>query len=134
MPRRLRDPTDPRSWLSRARSNLARARARPASEDVLYEDLCFDAQQCAEKALKGFLLARGADVPKTHSIGQLLASLERHGAVVPDPVRGAVRLTDYAVQARYPGAVEPVEEEEWAEAVALAGRVFTWVEKSLTAK
>jgi len=35
-------PDDPREWLNRARSNLARAKAR--SPDVYLEDLCFDAQ------------------------------------------------------------------------------------------
>ena len=41
-----------KEWLKRAKSNLARAKAGKVSEDILYEDLCFDAQQAAEKALK----------------------------------------------------------------------------------
>ncbi len=44
-----------RAWLGRAESNLARARLGRQSEDILYEDICFDAQQAAEKALKGLL-------------------------------------------------------------------------------
>ena len=39
-------------WLRRAKSNLARAKVGKVSEDILYEDLCFDAQQAAEKAFK----------------------------------------------------------------------------------
>ena len=39
-------PDDPREWLNRARSNLARAHARVP--DAYLEDLCFDAQQAAE--------------------------------------------------------------------------------------
>ena len=39
---------DPREWLNRARSNLARAKTR--TDDAYWEDLCFDAQQAAEKA------------------------------------------------------------------------------------
>jgi len=30
-------------WLKRARSNLERARAEKISDEILYEDLCFDA-------------------------------------------------------------------------------------------
>jgi hypothetical protein len=42
------------AWLQRAESNLEIARwAR--REKVLLEDLCFDAQQAAEKALKALL-------------------------------------------------------------------------------
>lgn len=32
-------------WLSRAQTNLDRARAGKIQETVLYEDLCFDCQQ-----------------------------------------------------------------------------------------
>ena len=42
-------PDDPREWLNRARSNLIQARGdRPG---VYWEDLCFQAQQAAEKAI-----------------------------------------------------------------------------------
>lgn len=41
----------PRDWLGRAKSNLARAR-QPKPDEVFWEDLCFDAQQAVEKALK----------------------------------------------------------------------------------
>jgi len=31
-------------WLKRARSNLERARAKKTTDEILYEDLCFDAR------------------------------------------------------------------------------------------
>jgi HEPN domain-containing protein len=43
-------PEDPREWLNRARSNLVLARSWSA--EVYLEDLCFHAQQAAEKAIK----------------------------------------------------------------------------------
>ena len=43
----------------RAASNLARARQGRQCEEVLFEDLCFDAQQAAEKALKALLIFFG---------------------------------------------------------------------------
>lgn len=52
------DPLDPTAWLVRARSILARAGAGRATPDILYEDLCFDPQQAAEKALKAVRLLR----------------------------------------------------------------------------
>jgi HEPN domain-containing protein len=39
-------------WLQRAKSNMARAKAGRVSPDILYEDLCYDAQQAVEKAFK----------------------------------------------------------------------------------
>ncbi len=34
-----------RDWLERAKSNLAFARAGTISQEILYEDLCYNAQQ-----------------------------------------------------------------------------------------
>ena len=55
-PRERFPPDDPREWLNRARSNLAKAKA--CVVDVYWEDLCFDAQQAAEKAIKAVLIHR----------------------------------------------------------------------------
>ena len=46
-----RDPTDPRVWLARAQSNLKLAQLGHQA-GIFLEDLCFEAQQAAEKALK----------------------------------------------------------------------------------
>ena len=49
MARKRYPPTDPREWLNRARSNLELAKNDTVG--VLPEDLCFEAQQAAEKAI-----------------------------------------------------------------------------------
>jgi HEPN domain-containing protein len=46
-------PDDPREWLNRARNNLALAKAK--RKGIYPEDLCFGAQQAAEKAIKAVL-------------------------------------------------------------------------------
>ena len=48
------DPGSPSDWLKRAKSNLIRAR-QPKPEEVFWEDICFDAQQAAEKSLKALI-------------------------------------------------------------------------------
>ena len=63
MRRKRYPPDDPREWLNRARSNLALARA--VVPDVFLEDLCFDAQQSAEKAVKAVFIGRGEHFPYT---------------------------------------------------------------------
>ena len=55
-----------KEWLKRAKSNLARAKAGKVSEDILYEDLCFDAQQAAEKALKALCIVHGVKFSRVH--------------------------------------------------------------------
>jgi HEPN domain-containing protein len=64
MGRKRHPPTDPREWLNRARSNLAGAGHR--APDRYLEDLCFDAQQAAEKAIKAVFIHRGLRFPYVH--------------------------------------------------------------------
>ncbi len=77
------DPLDPAAWLVRSRSNLARARAGRTAPDVLYEDVCFDAQQAAEKAFKAVLVKHGIAFPRTHA----LAALTDIAGIVHSPRR-----------------------------------------------
>jgi HEPN domain-containing protein len=124
MPPPPKDPTDPRAWLRRARSNLAQARGA-GLPDVLFEDLCFDAQQAAEKAIKAVLVHIGAEFPKTHDINRLLTIGAASGLAIPDEIREADRLTRHAVQSRYPGPWE-VSEDDYRRAVAMAEHVLSW--------
>jgi HEPN domain-containing protein len=48
----MRDKTLVDEWLKRAHSNLERAKAGRVSEEILFEDLCFDCQQAVEKSIK----------------------------------------------------------------------------------
>ncbi|MEK7474921.1 MAG: HEPN domain-containing protein [Candidatus Coatesbacteria bacterium] len=118
--------------MTHARSNLARARA-PKPEEVLWEDVCFDAEQAAEKAIKALLLHKGIEFPKTHSIAELLALLGRGGVAIPDDIKKADDLTDYATAARYPGFPRGISETDFKEALKLAEGVVAWVERQVSA-
>jgi len=120
-------PDDPREWLRRARSNLVRARQR--QPDVYFEDLCFDAQQAAEKAVKALLLHMDVRFPYTHDLADLLTLVQQNEQPVPNSVKEAAALSEYAVETRYPGLAEPVTEEEHAEAVKWAERVVQWAKQ-----
>ena len=117
---------DPREWLNRAHSNLARAKLW--AEGVYLEDLCFDAQQAAEKAVKGLLLARGIQHPFIHDLAALLSLVEEAGVELPAEMFEAATLTRYAAVTRYPGHTRPVTDEDLHEAVELASRIVRWVE------
>lgn len=119
-------------WMIRARSNLFRARSGKCSEEILFEDLCFDCQQAVEKSLKGLLIAHDTEVPRTHIIGVLLECLEKTGVSLPASLLMASELTEFAVQTRYPGIYEPVTEEEFLEAREMAEQVYTWVTHELS--
>jgi len=112
---------------------------------VYLEDLCFDArpkgtssrafgaQQAAEKALKGLLIQLDVSFPYTHDLADLITLVERQNLEVPESVKDAAILTDYAVVTRYPGLGEPVTEDEHEQAVRIAEHVVEWVENHLDA-
>ena len=121
-------PDNPRNWLARARSNLLLAKSG-RQHGVFLEDLCFEAQQAAEKALKAVCVFYKVEFPKTHSLITLAGLLEQAGVQLPPEVRDADILTSYAVQARYPDWDEAVTEPEYQRALTVAGQVVIWAEK-----
>jgi HEPN domain-containing protein len=118
-----------RLWLQRAKSALQLGKITK-TEEIWYEDLCFQLQQAAEKALKGYLIFLGVDPPRTHSFNIILQELGKY-IQYPVELEEVLNLNDYAVQARYPGEYTPIEEEEYEEAVRIATYVCRWVEESI---
>ena len=116
-----------REWFQRAKSNMARAKAGKISPEVLYEDLCNDAQQAAEKALKSLCILHGIVFPRTHDIAYLIELIEKGNVDIPEEVQKAKALTGYAVETRYPGDYVPVSEDEYLRAVDSAEKVVNWI-------
>jgi hypothetical protein len=69
------DPTHPQTWLARARSNL-RLASVGRQQAVFLQDLCSEARQAAETALKSLWVRYGLDIPGIHSLVILLDGLE----------------------------------------------------------
>ncbi len=126
MPPRRFAQDDPREWLNRARSNLLQAKDEKPS--VYLEDLCFQAQQATEKAIKAVLLHRNIHFPYIHDLAELVNLLRKGGEHIPPEVEQAVELTDFAVEARYPSTAEAVTREEYQETLGLAEKVVRWAE------
>jgi HEPN domain-containing protein len=129
MTRKRFPPDDPREWLNRARSNLAHARI--VTPEVLLEDLCFDAQQAAEKAVKAVFIHRDEEFPYVHNLKNLLTLLARNGLKIPKYVREAHELSPFAWEARYPGRLGPVSRRRYRRAVRIATAVLRWAERQI---
>lgn len=126
------DSMNPKTWLARAESCLKRSQLLHGVAGIFLEDLLFDAQQAAEKALKALLIARSVHFPKTHEISDLLTLLRNAGLTLPPSVCGAGDLSPYAVRTRYPGG-PPVTEEDYQEAIRIADEVVAWTRRELGA-
>lgn len=127
MPLETYAPGSPADWLRHAYSDLALAGIAPLPK-ILLEQLCFHAQQATEKALKAILVAYNIPVPRTHNLRTLFDLLPADVSV-PSDIQEAAGLSDYAVASRYPGVSEPVEAEEYREAVDMAEAVVCWAEQ-----
>lgn len=112
-------------WLDKAEEDFAVAE-HLAAQGVLYpQTVGFHAQQAAEKFLKAFLTWHQVDFPKIHDIDRLLDLVASADPVLAEILHGAIALTDYAVDARYPGVPGPPTKEDAAQAVELARQVRT---------
>ena len=69
---------------------------------ALPRQICFHAQQAAEKALKAVLLFHKIDFVWTHDITELTDIFEEAGITLPEDFQDAGELTPYAVESRYP--------------------------------
>ncbi len=119
-------PASPADWLAHAESDLNLARLAKDREDILPEQVCFHAQQAAEKALKAVLLSRGIEFPLVHDIEVLVRLAEGKGIALPAGIADASALTPYAIEARYPGYPEEISSTDVHEAIHLAERVVAW--------
>jgi len=120
-----------KEWLKRAESNFVLGTAFSVDnlpKNLYLEDLCFELQQSAEKAVKTILLKYGIDFPKTHDIGELLKFLKLKTTVeIPENIIPVTKLTKYAVKTRYPNW-NKISQEEYKEAVKLAQEMLNWVQ------
>jgi HEPN domain-containing protein len=116
-------------WIERAKSSLELAQVKIVG-NIRYEDLCFQLQQAAEKALKGLLIYYGCEPEFTHNIEILLKEI-RNFTDIPENIKKTVLLTNYAVQTRYPGEYDEITKEEYEDSVKIAALCVDWVESKI---
>ncbi len=117
-------------WIAKAETDykaaLDLARRR---KDPLPEVVCFHGQQCAEKYLKAFLIARQTPFPKTHDLIALKTlCVARDGSfeLIQDLL---LSLEGYDVAIRYPGETATIEDSR--EAVAAVKQVRRFIRARL---
>lgn len=88
-------------WFWFAKEDLRFAKA--GLNDDFYPHVCFLAQQAVEKAMKGFLVAKGKDYPKSHDLIKLRRLM---GVDWLDSHLQAVKaLSEVYIPLRYPDAM-----------------------------
>jgi HEPN domain-containing protein len=93
-----------------------------AYEAPAYHTVCFLCQSAAEKLLKGYLVAQGWTLKKTHDIVELLGLCADHDTQLGAMIDEGAILNEYIIVGRYPEDINferigRVEAEEALEAV-----------------
>ena len=124
---RLADAT---RWLRYAEEDLVTAEILLRQPDVPPRQACWHAQQSAEKALKAVLIFLEIDFPRTHDLNilrNLVPERWQLNAAHPD----LASLTEWAVDARYPGEMPEATNVDASEAVEQARTIWTSVSTAL---
>ncbi len=120
-------------WLKKAEQDFEYARiGMRQKKNLLYDGVCFHAQQCAEKYVKAFLVRHNIGFRKTHDLielQRLCAQVDSTFSLITDPLK---LLFVYAVDIRYPGMT--ATKEDAREAVAAMKQVRTFVRARLGLK
>lgn len=121
-----------KAWFQKAENDLVAAEHIMTLEHPPYDTVCFHAQQCAEKYLKGFLTFHEVYFPKTHSLEDLAALGKDAAPSLEADIEDVEILSGYGVAVRYPDETYyDIPEEDALEAIGLAKKVKGVVLKHL---
>lgn len=109
-------------WLRYAQEDLREARRLVARSDAVPRHPAWLAQQGAEKALKAVLVCEQIPFPRTHNLSTVFNLIPAHWQV-REVAADLERLSEYAVESRYPADVPDITAAEAAEAVRDAVRL-----------
>ncbi len=101
-------------WIEKAEEDYDMAQLAQQASRPFHNSICFHAQQCIEKYLKAWLQEMNVPVPRTHDLEALLAlivpTLPAWSQWQPD----FKRITEYAVDSRYPGESATADDTQHA--------------------
>jgi HEPN domain-containing protein len=115
-----------RRWLRYAYEDLVAAETIVGAPDMAPRHACWLAQQAAEKAIKAVLIFLQIDFPRSHDL-DALRNLVPDGWQFKEDHPDLADLTEWTVEARYPGDWPDATEAEARSAVRQARAVWTSV-------
>ena len=117
-----------KAWIKKAENDLITAQnSLDIKPETPFDTICFHAQQCAEKYLKAFLVFHDVEFEKTHDLGQLISLAAKADKDFFEIIDLGEKLTDYAVDIRYPILLEEPTKDEAKEAIETAIKIKEFV-------
>ena len=115
----------PAAWFRLAGEDLAVVEREVRSKQPACHTICFLCQSSAEKYLKGYLIAQGWDLERTHDLVVLLGRCSDYDDSFAELRQEGAALNEYVIAGRYPGdlAHEKIGATEAKEALSIARRI-----------
>jgi HEPN domain-containing protein len=120
-----------KEWLRYAKSDLNTAKhmfndVHPKETEIS----CYHTQQCAEKSLKAFLIAKETSPPYIHDLVELMKHCIAHEADFSIIQSYCVSLNPYGVQVRYPNELS-VDDSITGQAINYAEKILKFCEDTI---
>ena len=124
----MSDVSPERDWFEKADQDLEMARRALGPERPLPGMACYHAQQCAEKYLKGYLIAHSVPFRFVHDLVYLTQLCTAREPAFEELMSAAEILGEYGTTVRYPmGGSEGPDVEKAKKAIQLAEQVAALV-------
>ena len=129
------------AWILKAESDLTCAEVTIRQNDPMITDgAIYHTQQCAEKALKGFLAYKQSEIQKTHNLVKLVGQCAAFDPTFESLLADADNLTPKGTEFRYPDDFNEITDvtqlfpavEEVESAIVKAKRILDFVKSKIS--
>jgi HEPN domain-containing protein len=119
------------AWMYKANNDLKSALKLLEGDDPIMDTAIYHTQQCAEKALKGYLAFKREPLKKTHDIELLVEICCAIDCEFEKLYEYSENLTPYATAFRYPDIYLEPDYDEVHEAIGMAREILEFVESKM---
>ena len=119
------------AWLYKANNDLKSALKLLEGDDPIMDTAIYHTQQCAEKALKGYLAFKKQPIKKSHDIELLVEICSAIDNEFEKLYDYSENLTPYATAFRYPDIYLEPDYDEVYEAIGMAREILGFVERKI---
>ena len=119
-----------KEWLEIAHMDIEAAQFLMQMRPLPVEVICYHCEQAAEKALKGYLVYKGEEAPKTHDLirlCKLCCDIKPDFQNLSDQ---CLELIPYGVTIRYPSKMD-LHDEDAASALSSCKEIINFVERKI---
>ena len=118
-------------WLLKAKGDLLSSKKLVQGDDETLDSAVYHTQQCAEKALKSFLVYKKQKICRTHDLDLLVKICTKLDQDFEQLVEIVEMLNPFGFQFRYPGELSVPELDDVLVAINDAEKVLNFVRKKV---